>query len=134
MARTIAAATPAPRPRAYAKPQPAPQKPAFTQKLQLPALLLIGAVGGFFADSLMLGLALLTAYAIAAVILRIPSRLTFTLTLLLLAAISVLLLLKPNMHLIGNFSTYSFVLLVIGVITLGREARPPKRMRRKYRR
>ncbi len=120
--------------RVYSAPRPEVQESRFWQKLQLPLLLLAGAVGGFFAESLALGLSMLAIYGLVAFITRIPSRTTFTLALLLLAAISVMLLAKPSASLIRNFSSYAFVLLLIGVITLGREARLPKRMPRKYRR
>jgi hypothetical protein len=104
------------------------------QKLQLPLLLLVGAVGGFFVENLALGLGMLTVYAIAAFVKRIPSRTTFTLALLLLGAISALLFFKPSPQLINNFATYAFVLLLVGVITLGREARHPEFARPKYKR
>lgn len=122
------------KPRTYFKPQAAPKEHGFWQKVQLPMLLLAGAIGGFFADNLVLGLALTSGYAVFAIIRRVPSRTTFTLAFLLLGAISLMLLLKPSTQLVRNFATYAFVLLLAGVITLGREARLPKRMRRKYRR
>lgn len=115
-------------------PRPAPKEHRLWQKLQLSLLLMAGATGGFFADNLFLGLILLTGYGIFSFVTHISSRVTFTLALLLLAAISLMLLVKPSAQLISNFSTYAFVLLLIGVITLGKEARMPKRMRRKYRR
>lgn len=127
-------AQPTPKRRAYYAPRPEPAKKSYWQIVQLPLLLIAGATGGFFAETLAVGLALLLIYGVVAFANRIGSRTTFTLALLLLAAISVLLLFKPNMQLIRNFATYAFVLLIIGVITLGREARLPKRTRRKYRR
>ena len=124
-----------PQRRQYFKPAPATRAPArnIWQKLQMPLLLLAGSTGGFLAGDLVFGLVLLTGYAILAFVTRIPSRTTFTLAFLLLGAISVMLLLKPDMQLIGNFATYAFVLLLIGVVTLGRESRLPKRTRRKQR-
>lgn len=123
-----------PKQRAYRAVRPTPTKRSYWQIIQLPLLLVAGALGGFFAESLAIGLSLLAMYAIIAFVKRIASRTTFTLALLLLAAISIMLLFKPNMRLIGNFATYAFVLLAVGVITLGRESRLPKRTRRKYRR
>ena len=127
-------ATPTPTKRAYHVEHPASPKRSYWQKLQLPLLLVAGAMGGFFAETMAVGLAMLAVYAVVAFINRIPSRTTFTLALLLLTAIACMLLIKPSMGLIGNFSTYAFVLLLIGSITLGREAKLPKRTRRKYRR
>ncbi len=123
-----------PRRRVFYAPRPARPERKFPQKLQLSLMLMTGACGGFFADNLMLGLALLALYAVFALVTHIASRTTFTLALLLLAAISILLLVKPNMVLIGNFTTYAFILLLIGSITMTLEARLPKRMARKYRR
>lgn len=128
--------TPQPR-RSYTRSRPVTQnsqKKNIWQKLQLPLLILGGVTGGFFADNLAFGLALLAAYGIAAFVMRISSRISFALALLLLVAISILLLFKPNMQLIGNFATYAFALMLIGAITLGREVSPAKRTKRKYRR
>lgn len=125
---------PRPKQRTYYQPMPAPKEYRLWQRMQLPMLLMAGAVGGFFADNLILGLSLIAGYGLFAFVNRIASRTTFMLAFLLLGAISVMLLLKPSAELIRNFATYAFALLLVGVITLGREARPPKRMRRKYKR
>lgn len=122
------------RPRTYFQPRPAPKQHRLWQRAQLPILLLGGSAGGFFADNLVLGLPLIAAYGLYAFLGRLSSRTTFTLTFLLIGAISLMLLIKPNTQLIRNFATYAFVLVLIGVVTLGRESRLPKRMRRKYRR
>lgn len=138
--RDVPAGTPAQLPRTlparrvYSKPVAARKERKFWEKLQLPLLIMAGAAGGFFADNLALGLSLLAIYGITAFVTRVASRTTFTLALLLLGAISMLLLFKPNTQLIRNFATYAFGLLIVGAITLGREARLPKRARRKYRR
>lgn len=130
-----ASAPPAPvRRQVYSRPKIEPRKASIWQKFQLPVLLLAGTTGGFFADNLAVGLVLLGAYATVALITRIPSRTTFTLAMVLLAAISIMLLFKPSALAIRNFATYAFVLLLAGVITLIRESRLPKRMPRKYRR
>lgn len=118
----------------HARPQPIKRERRFLKKMELPLLVAIGMIGGLLADNTIIGMALLVVYGIVAFTTRIPSRTTFTLTLLLLAAISVSLLLKPSPQLIQNFASYTFVLLLIGVITLGREAKMPKRMRPKRRR
>jgi hypothetical protein len=123
------------RPRIQFRQQPStPHKHTFWQKAQLPIPLLAGAIGGFFANNLVLGLGLIAVYGLCAIISRITSRTTFTLAFLLLGGISLMLLAKPNTQLIRNFATYAFVLVVIGVVTLARESRLPKRMPRKYRR
>lgn len=120
--------------RSYSAPQPEATRRSVLQIIQLPLLLIAGALAGFFAEALAVGLAMLAVYGVFAFVTRIPSRTTFTLALLLLAAICLMLLAKPSGILIQNFSTYTFILLLIGVITLGREAKLPKRTRRKYKR
>jgi hypothetical protein len=47
-----------------------------------------------------------------------------------LVTVAVLLVVKPNAVLAGNFATYTFLLLVTGVIALAIEARPQKRRKR----
>lgn len=123
-----------PPPRIQFRARPAPRKQSLLQKLQLPLLVVVCVTGGFFADSLVLGLLLITGYGVFVLVARVPSHITFTLALLLLGTISLLLLFKSDSPLIHNFATYAFVLLVLGVITLAREAKLPKRTRRKYRR
>lgn len=120
--------------RVYFAPKSQPKEHKTWQKLQLPLLLLAGMTGGFFADNLVIGLVLVLLYGAVALVTRISSRTTFSLTLILLAAISIMLLFKPSAELIRNFATYAFVLLMIGVISLWRESRLPKRMPRKYKR
>jgi hypothetical protein len=51
----------------------------------------------------------------------IASRTTFTLALLSMVATTLLLVVRGNIPLAQNFATYTFLLLVVGVITLTRE-------------
>jgi hypothetical protein len=103
-------------------------------RLQLPLLILGGMLAGFMVQSLAFGLMLIAAYAVAALVLKIPSRVSFMLAFMSLVTVMVLLVAKPDTALAGNFSTYTFLLLVIGVIALAIEARPPKRRKRPNRR
>lgn len=113
--------------RTYAQPQ---QKHGFWQKMQLPLILFAGTLSGFLIQTMALGMLVIAIYGIYAIIARVPSRTTFMLAALSVGAVTVLLLLKPNAELAGNFSTYTFLLLVIGVFTLLREGRPLKRRKR----
>lgn len=113
--------------RLYFRPRSAKKPNPLWQRLQLVWLVLAALVGSFIAQTLVIGVALLAVYAVVALVLRIPSRTTFTLAFMLLVAISILLLVKPNPQLANNFATYTFVLLIIGVVSLGRESRMPKR-------
>jgi hypothetical protein len=103
-------------------------------RLQLPLLILGGMLAGFMVQSLAFGLVLIAAYGVVALAVRIPSRVSFMLAFMSLVTVMVLLVAKPDTTLAGNFSTYTFLLLVIGVIALAIEARPPKRRKRPNRR
>ncbi|HSD56000.1 MAG TPA: hypothetical protein VLA92_02505 [Candidatus Saccharimonadales bacterium] len=117
--------------RQFAK--PAPQKPSRWQRWQMPLILLGGMIGGFLVQTTWIGVAMIVIYGVFAMILRIPSRTTFALAALSVVAITVMLLFKPNEQLASNFTTYTFLLLVIGVIALIIEGRPPKRRKRSRR-
>lgn len=111
-----------PAPRVYAKPLPAPPKrrllPAW---LEAPLIILLAMTAGILAQSVVFGQLAIVAYGLAAFVWRIPSRITFTLALVALAATIVLLVGRGNIPLSQNFATYTFLLLVAGVISLGRE-------------
>lgn len=101
------------------------------QRLRLP--LIGGAIlgGSLMVQTVWLGTVLVILYGIIAITRRIPSRTTFGLAAVALAAVCAMLLLRPNAELIGNFSTYTFLLLIIGVIALTIEARPEARRKRR---
>ncbi|HSW65575.1 MAG TPA: hypothetical protein VLI54_00360 [Bacillota bacterium] len=103
------------------------------QRLQLPLLVTLGLVGGVLAQNMLLGCLLAAAYGIVALFKRIPSRTTFALATMGLAVVCVMLLIKPNGELITNFSTYAFIFLIIGVVSLTRESRLPRSPKRKRR-
>lgn len=113
--------------RVYAQPE---KKPGMWQKMQLPLILFGGTLCGFLIQTMALGMLAIGIYGIYAIITKVPSRTTFMLAALSVGAVTILLLLKPNAELAGNFSTYTFLLLVIGVFTLLREGRPLKRRKR----
>jgi hypothetical protein len=113
--------------RTYAKPA---EKQGFWQKIQLPLILFGGTISGFMIQTMALGMLVIGIYGIYAIVTKVPSRTTFMLAALCVGAVTILLLLKPNAELAANFSTYTFLLLVIGVFTLLREGRPLKRRKR----
>jgi hypothetical protein len=113
--------------------KPAPSRASRWQRFQMPLILLGGMIGGFMVQTAWIGIAMIVAYGITALIIRVPSRTTFALAALSVAAITVMLLVKPNAELASNFTTYTFLLLVVGVITLIIEGRPQKRRRRSRR-
>jgi len=117
--------TPQPRPiarRAYAVPQPtAPHKKRLPVWIQTPLLIAVAMLAGVFAESAMFGQLVIVSYGLAALIWGISSRTTFTLALIALMATIALLVGRGNVALAQSFATYTFLLLVAGVITLGRE-------------
>jgi hypothetical protein len=108
-------------------------RPSFWQRVQLPLLIMVGMVAGFFVQSLVFGIAIIVTYGVVATILHVPSRITFALAFISLLTVPALLLIKSNVELASNFATYTFLLLVIGVIALSIEARPQERKRTRRR-
>jgi len=130
-------AQPVPRPTVQPAPQPRPTvavatKPQTTPKAArkkrgMPAWLEVPLMGfgaiaaGLLAQSALIGQLMIVAYGVAAFFLRVRSRTTFTLALMSMIATIILLTFRGNVSLSQNFATYTFLLLVVGVITLGRE-------------
>lgn len=128
---------PVERPRQHHRPARPFQQPLSTagserwERLQLPVMVSGGVIAGFFAQSLLLGTCLIMLYGLLSLIFRVHSRVTFTLAFISLLTVAVLLIVKPNAELASNFATYTFLLLVIGVIALIIEARPRGRRKRR---
>lgn len=91
------------------------------------AKLTLGCIGmlavGSLAQIAVAGEILIGVYAIWALVTRIPSRTTFLLALGTFAAILLLLMARPDQILMKNFATYAFLFLLVGVLSLVREAR-----------
>ncbi len=114
-------AAPMPR-RVYSKPvRVAPKRRGVPERLQLPLIITGAMLAGIFAQSVVFGELLVVGYGICALVWRIASRTTFTLALLSMVATTLLLVVRGNITLSQNFATYTFLLLVVGVITLIRE-------------
>lgn len=73
------------------------------------------------AQSAVFGQLEIVAYGFAAFIWRIPSRTTFTIALVSMVVTILLLVGQGDEVLTQNFATYTFLLLVVGVMSLGRE-------------
>lgn len=101
--------------------QPAPKERRVPEWVQLPLIIAGGMLAGLAIQSPALGQAALVVYGMVAFFLRIPSRITFVLALLAMVATTVLLVFKGDIFMAQNFATYTFLLLVVGVITLNRE-------------
>jgi hypothetical protein len=85
--------------------------------LAVPLIMLVS----LFIQSAIFGQLVIVGYGIAACIWQIPSRTTFSLALCALIATTVLLVVRGELVLAQSFATYTFLLLVVGVITLSRE-------------
>jgi hypothetical protein len=114
-------ATPQPKRHSYAAPTPPKARRSFPDRLQLPVIIVGAMLAGIFAQSAVFGEVLVVLYGIAAFVWCIASRTTFTLALLSMVATTLLLVVRGNIPLAQNFATYTFLLLVVGVITLTRE-------------
>jgi hypothetical protein len=90
-------------------------------RLQMTLIITGAVVAGIFAQSVVFGEIMIGVYGVAALIWRISSRTTFTLALLSFIATAVMLVVRGNVSTAQNFATYTFLLLVVGVITLIRE-------------
>ena len=107
-------------PRHYAKPKSKARRrpPQWLQML----LLGLGSIAiGTFIQSPVFGQLAIVAYGLVAFICKVPSRTTFTLAVLSLIATTWALVMQGNIGLAQNFATYTFLFLVVGVITLSRE-------------
>jgi hypothetical protein len=89
--------------------------------LQLPLMVTVAVIAGFGAQSYAFGEVAVVMYGVIAVICNIPSRTTFTLGAISMVATTLALILQGNVQLSQNFATDTFLLLVVGVISLGRE-------------
>lgn len=83
-------------------------------------LLLIAGIG-MGLQSLMFGQLCVVAYGVFALVRRVPSSTTLSLAGISLMSIIVMAILNSYNPLIPNFAVYSFLLLLIGVISLVRE-------------
>lgn len=140
--RTATTATPAGAPQPTAAPAkpalqqhkkqftPPPRKGRLWQRLQVPLIVISASIVGLFIQTEAVGIAAVAIYSVIAVAFRIPSRVTFALAAISIGAVALLLLFRPDLELAGNFTTYTFLLLVTGVIALIIEGRPLKRRKR----
>ncbi len=118
-ARSAVAPRPAPK-RVYrqtaARP---PRKMPYWLQILLATLLLLA--GPMILQSDVLGQLAVVGYGVFAFVRRIPSRTTFTLALIAIVATVIFLVVRGNFTPAGNFATYTFLLLSVGVISLTRE-------------
>lgn len=96
-------------------------KKSWKERLQLPVIIIGGMLAGFAIQNALLGQTLILLYGIAAFIYKIPSRVSFLAALAALFTMFGLLFLNGNPALSHTFAIYTFLFLVVGVITLNRE-------------
>jgi hypothetical protein len=83
--------------------------------------MLLICVLGFFAQNIAVGLVLTGMYAVASLVLRIPSSATFKVALFGLIVLPILTF-TDRQDLVGIYAQYVFLLLCIGTVTALREA------------
>ncbi len=91
--------------------------------LQVPAIILISVIVGYLMQSLVYGEIAIGIYAACALIFKVASRTTFMLAMLSLIVIIATVLTNSTNGLSQNFAVYTFLLLAVGTVSLGREAR-----------
>lgn len=91
--------------------------------LLFPVLLLLCICASFLVQSLPIGMSIIAIYGVAAWAKRLSSRLSFMLAFLSLATVVALLVIRQNVDLAGNFATYTFLLLVVGIVSSILESR-----------
>ena len=89
--------------------------------LQFPAIIIGCLSAGIIAQSVVIGQILLLVYAVVVLIFRIDSRTTFLMAFLLLCSVISLIIFRGVNAIATNFAVYSFVLLLVGVLSLWRE-------------
>jgi hypothetical protein len=96
--------------------------------LLFPLAVLACMSASFLVQSEPIGVAAIAVYGVVAWFKRIPARTSFIMALVSLAAVILLLVVRQNVQLAGNFSTYTFLLLVVGIFSAVREGQAhPKR-------
>lgn len=101
------------------------------RRIRLPVLLIGGITAGMLLQQAWFGTAAIVLYGILSFMLHIPSRTTFALATVALSAVCAVLIAGTNREVAHSFATYTFLLLVLGVIALSFEARPQKRRKRR---
>jgi hypothetical protein len=99
-------------------------------RIRLPSLLIGGIAAGLLLQQAWFGIAAITLYGILSFVLHVPSRTTFALATVALGAVCAILLAGSNREVAHSFATYTFLLLVLGVIALSFEAKPQRRRKR----
>jgi hypothetical protein len=100
------------------------------QNLLFPAAILLCLSASFVVQSLPLGIAAIALYAAVAWIKKIPSRVSFVMAFLAIVTVVVLLVVRQNVTLAGNFATYTFLLLVVAIGSTVQESQIRPKQRR----
>lgn len=96
---------------------------SWKERLQLPIIVIGGMLSGLAVQNALLGQLLIIGYGIAALIYKVPSRTTFIVALAAMLIMLGSLIFRGDVQTSQTFAVYSFLLLVVGVITLNREVK-----------
>ena len=103
-----------------------PKRRALRGTLSTAGLIAVVLLTGTAAQTLAVGEVMIAAYAVYVLVRRVPSRTTFMLALVSLAAVAVMQIVGKDAMLASNFAVYAFLLAFVGVATLAREVRRTK--------
>lgn len=106
------------------------QRRHWWQHLLFPVIIFMCLGASFVVQSLPLGIAAIAVYALVAWIKKIPSRVSFVMAFLAIVTVVALLVIRQNVELAGNFSTYTFLLLIVAVVSTVQESRIKPKQRR----
>lgn len=92
--------------------------------LQLTTIVIVAAFIGLLASNLIFGIVIIAVYALLTMVRRLSSRGSYILALIaLVASIAALLARGGSNSLSDNFAVYSFLLLCVGTLNQGYEAK-----------
>jgi hypothetical protein len=97
--------------------------------LLFPLSILLCLSASFLVQSLPLGMTVIAVYAVVSWVRHLPSRYSFVMAFLALLTVVTLLVVRQNVDLAGNFATYTFLLLVVGIVSSMLESRIVKTKR-----
>jgi len=124
-----AAAVPIQR-RTFTAPTSLQPKKRWWRKILFPLFVVICMCASFLLTSMIFGVIVVGIYALVAWIRHIPSKASFLVAFLSLITVIALLVIRQNVTLANNFATYTFLLFIVGVVSLTLESRANPRHKR----
>ncbi|HSX00252.1 MAG TPA: hypothetical protein VLH38_04415 [Patescibacteria group bacterium] len=124
---------PTPQHRTFAAPPKFQPRRRWWNRLVFPTIVVLCMCTSFLVQSLPIGMAVIAIYALVAWARRFSSRVSFVMAFLSLSTVVALLVVRQNADLASNFATYTFLFLVVGVVSSILESPAGKRHKRRTR-